>query len=313
MPDNGKQIEDLQIAFKTSFVRNIGNGDNTSFWNDLWIGNNCLSSLFPRLFRLDARTNVTVKNVVAVPGINAAVPVINDAVIDHTAPTIQVQAADSEPSSAQTAAAHLIAATGFFTAVQEPVAAEGPSPEDVQRVAADRSYCWAWNRPPTGNHSEETIWNSLVPKKIELFAWRAFQKRIPVRMELDKRGIDLHSVRCPLCDDDLETVDHVLIFCKHAQEVWNRVFNWWKRGNFTLYSLREILRGHIDIWQAVLWSTAYFIWKNRNNKVFLDKSFNGPIALSEIQICSFDWISRRTKGCTLDWCVWLTNPDSYLH
>ncbi|XP_071715217.1 uncharacterized protein [Rutidosis leptorrhynchoides] len=105
-----------------------------------------------------------------------------------------------------------------------------------------------------GNQGEETIWNSLVPKIIELFAWRAFLKRLPMRMELDKRGIDLHSVRCPLCDDYLETVDHVLIFCNHAQEVWNRVYNWWNRGNFSQFSLREFFQGDIDIWQAVTWS-----------------------------------------------------------
>ncbi|XP_071724716.1 uncharacterized protein [Rutidosis leptorrhynchoides] len=161
-------------------------------------------------------------------------------------------------------------------------------------------------------HRDETIRNSLIPKKIELFAWRALQKRLPVRMELDKRGIDLHSVRCPLCDDDLETVDHVLIFCKHAQEVWTRVYNWWNRGSFSHFSINELLRGDINIWQAVTWSTSYFIWRNRNNKVFHDKSWNAPVALNEIQVCSFDWISRRIKGSTIDWNVWITNPVSYL-
>ncbi|XP_071694498.1 uncharacterized protein [Rutidosis leptorrhynchoides] len=72
------------------------------------------------------------------------------------------------------------------------------------------------------NHPQESLRNNLVPKKIEIFVWRALKKRLPVRVELDKRGIDLHSVRCPICDDDLESVDHSLINCKFSMDVWSR-------------------------------------------------------------------------------------------
>ncbi|XP_071700634.1 uncharacterized protein [Rutidosis leptorrhynchoides] len=88
--------------------------------------------------------------------------------------------------------------------------------------------------------SNETMKNNLVPKKIEIFVWRACQKRLPVRIELDKRGIDLNSVRCPLCDDDLETVDHSLIFCKCAMDVWDRVFAWWGFGSMSNLSINEV-------------------------------------------------------------------------
>ncbi|XP_071694711.1 uncharacterized protein [Rutidosis leptorrhynchoides] len=159
---------------------------------------------------------------------------------------------------------------------------------------------------------DETIRNPIVPKKIEIFAWRALKKRLPVRIEFDKSGIDLHSVRCPLCDDDLESVDHILIFCKHAQEVWVKVFKWWNRDFFSSFSVNEILRDGNTIWQAVTWITSYLIWKNRNTMVFQGKCWNAPVALNEIQVISFDWISRRLKGISIDWYTWLTNPNSYL-
>ncbi|XP_071718039.1 uncharacterized protein [Rutidosis leptorrhynchoides] len=72
--------------------------------------------------------------------------------------------------------------------------------------------------------------NNLVPKKLEVFVWKAMKRRLPVRIELDKRFIELHSVRCPLCDDDLESVEHSLLFCKHAFEVWDRIYKWWNLG-----------------------------------------------------------------------------------
>ncbi|XP_071704379.1 uncharacterized protein [Rutidosis leptorrhynchoides] len=75
--------------------------------------------------------------------------------------------------------------------------------------------------------AKENARNKLVHKKIELFAWRTLRKRIPTWVQLDKKGIDLKSVRCPMCDDELEAVEHVLIFCKYAMDIWIRVFNWY--------------------------------------------------------------------------------------
>ncbi|XP_071729199.1 uncharacterized protein [Rutidosis leptorrhynchoides] len=78
-----------------------------------------------------------------------------------------------------------------------------------------------------GTNCVETLRNNLVPKKVEVFVWRARRRRIPVLEELDKRGIDLHSLRCPVCDEDIETVEHSLIFSKHAYGVWAKVYDWW--------------------------------------------------------------------------------------
>ncbi|XP_071707979.1 uncharacterized protein [Rutidosis leptorrhynchoides] len=100
----------------------------------------------------------------------------------------------------------------------------------------------------SGNISaQETLRNSLVPKKLELLVWRANLKRLPVRVELDNRGIDLDSVRCPLCDEDLETIDHAFIFCNQVMDIWNRVFSWWGFGNISSFSINEILQDNVPV------------------------------------------------------------------
>ncbi|XP_071689228.1 uncharacterized protein [Rutidosis leptorrhynchoides] len=169
--------------------------------------------------------------------------------------------------------------------------------------------------------SHETYRNSLVPKKFEIFAWRVLKKRIRVRLKLDKQGIDLHSVRCSICDDDLESVDHCLISCKYSMEVWNRVYSWWKIGSFSNLSIGEILRGNAPIpltnfgrliWQAVECVCAYYNWKNRNNLVFRGKSWTIPVMLNEIQSKSFEWISQRLRKKIFNWHAWLSDPYIYL-
>ncbi|XP_071714935.1 uncharacterized protein [Rutidosis leptorrhynchoides] len=37
-------------------------------------------------------------------------------------------------------------------------------------------------------NTQSTLRNHLVPRKVELFVWRALKKRLPVRIELDKRA-----------------------------------------------------------------------------------------------------------------------------
>ncbi|XP_071708159.1 uncharacterized protein [Rutidosis leptorrhynchoides] len=113
----------------------------------------------------------------------------------------------------------------------------------------------------TGSLSDTpTMRNNFVPKKLKIFVWRLVKRRLPVRIELDKRGIDLHSVRCLLCDDDTESIDHTFIFCSYGMEVWNKVYRWWGLGNFVNLSTNEILRGNSSsamscfgnkVWQAV--------------------------------------------------------------
>ncbi|XP_071700329.1 uncharacterized protein [Rutidosis leptorrhynchoides] len=139
----------------------------------------------------------------------------------------------------------------------------------------------------------QTLINQLVLRKLEIFVWRAIKKCLPVRIELDNHGIDLPVVRCL------------------------------NLGNFTNLSSSEILRGNtnnsvnmstfgVKIWQAIERISAYYIWKNRNNVIFKNKSWSRSVAFNEIQIKSFEWISQRSRGRKFDWLTWLSNPSCYL-
>ncbi|XP_071726989.1 uncharacterized protein [Rutidosis leptorrhynchoides] len=137
----------------------------------------------------------------------------------------------------------------------------------------------------------ETLKNYLVMKKVEIFMWRVLKRRVPVHIELDKRGIDLESVRCPLCDDDVETIDHALFFCRHSMDLWVKIYKWWGFSSITNLSLNEAFRGHCNrstsplgslVWQALKWLFAYFIWWNRNQKVFANSCWSSSTALMEI-------------------------------
>ncbi|XP_071709050.1 uncharacterized protein [Rutidosis leptorrhynchoides] len=161
----------------------------------------------------------------------------------------------------------------------------------------------------TLNTRSATIHNFLVPLKVEIFVWRLLKRRLPVRVELDKRAIDLHSTRCPVCDDDIESIDPIFIFCKFTMEVWDRVYKWWNLGFNSNLSLNEVFRGKTNramsyiesiVWQAVEWTCGYILWKHRNLKVFTRVLWCVVNTLLEIQLKSFEWISLRYKKKKID-------------
>nr|GEU36949.1 reverse transcriptase domain, reverse transcriptase zinc-binding domain protein [Tanacetum cinerariifolium] len=66
--------------------------------------------------------------------------------------------------------------------------------------------------------------------------------------------------------------------------------------------------GSKDLWQAVLWVTGYYIWKKRNDQVFKNKGDSAVRVFHEIQLRSFEWISRRSKNRNFSWEKWIEIP-----
>ena len=63
------------------------------------------------------------------------------------------------------------------------------------------------------------------------------------------------------------------------------------------------------IWQAVIWTSGYYIWKERNARVFGNKVSSVNKIFQDIQLKSFEWIVRRSKKYkAIDWQQWLRDP-----
>ncbi|GJY96661.1 reverse transcriptase domain, reverse transcriptase zinc-binding domain protein [Tanacetum coccineum] len=143
---------------------------------------------------------------------------------------------------------------------------------------------------------QETLWNKLVPKKVNIFVWRALKGRLPVRVELDRIGIDLDSVLCPSCNNKVETCAHCLTTCGLAMSVWEKIFNWWKVRDVNVFSIDEFFasNGNVNVptflsrvWQVVVWS-RYFISKARNVRVFGQKVSSTNKIVQDIQLKSYE-------------------------
>ncbi|XP_071728309.1 uncharacterized protein [Rutidosis leptorrhynchoides] len=223
----GVAMDELQVAFSRSFTKTIGDGGSTLFWLEHWIGSDKLCNLFPRLFRLEMTQNASVKdryyksngqnisswNWSRIPTGRTAAEL--DSLINLLS---SFEGNCNNPDTWRWA----FASNGLFTVKQ------------LSNILDEQIL---------GQFSSQqlTLRNSLVPKKIEIFVWRTLKGRFPVKLELDKRGIDLHSLRCPLCDCDLESDNHALISCKFAEDIWCRIYKWWNVGPFVPSNISDVL------------------------------------------------------------------------
>ncbi|XP_071695376.1 uncharacterized protein [Rutidosis leptorrhynchoides] len=114
---------------------------------------------------------------------------------------------------------------------------------------------------------------------------------------------------------DIETVKHILFSCQVAKDMWAKVLKWWGY-NSAIFEYEDIFNGTFGYvahdhkrnrWQAVYWVVCYILWKNKNAKVF-KKLETVPSLFNEVQVLSYDWISRRCKGHNMDWLQWFSHP-----
>ncbi|GJV86471.1 reverse transcriptase domain, reverse transcriptase zinc-binding domain protein [Tanacetum coccineum] len=171
------------------------------------------------------------------------------------------------------------------------------------------------------NGRQETLWNKWIPKKVNIFMWRALKGRISVQDQLDRRGIDLDTTLCPCFNSIVESCIHSLVLCNFAMSMWEKIFNWGKLRNVNTFSIGEIFTANRNVviprysshlWQAVIWTSIYFIWNIRNELVFNRKVSSVTKIVQDIQLKSFEWITKRMRNSSeIDWNQWIREPLKY--
>ena len=73
---------------------------------------------------------------------------------------------------------------------------------------------------PSTDFPSRSIWNPIVPPKLDFFAWEASWGKVLILDKLKRRGIPLAN-KCFLYEDDEETIDHLLVHCSRAKMLWD--------------------------------------------------------------------------------------------
>ena len=147
-------------------------------------------------------------------------------------------------------------------------------------------------------------WNKVLPLKVNINTWRIVHKRVLTRSNLDTRGVDLDSIRCPICDNGIESEEHIFVMCNVAREAWKNILLWWKIDNTSINNLYDAINladrvslptKLLKAFDVVVQTTLWFLWKFRNNVVFSSKRPRKELIFNDIKLYSFVWISNRLK------------------
>ncbi|GJR19341.1 putative RNA-directed DNA polymerase, eukaryota, reverse transcriptase zinc-binding domain protein [Tanacetum coccineum] len=114
---------------------------------------------------------------------------------------------------------------------------------------------------------------------VNIHTWRATMDRLPTRYNLDARGMDLDSNRCPICDGCVKTSELFFIDYTIAHGLWKMISSWWKLGDYpkvfnNLLSwsdsvdIHDLAKQGLDV---VIQTTSWVIWQYRNRVCFDSK------------------------------------------
>lgn len=69
------------------------------------------------------------------------------------------------------------------------------------------------------NNLWKALWNLKVPPKVKNFLWKACNAAVPTNGALFRRRCKV-SAGCPVCADEAETMEHMILFCEWARVTW---------------------------------------------------------------------------------------------
>jgi hypothetical protein len=87
------------------------------------------------------------------------------------------------------------------------------------KLAYDRFFLGAVQFEPY-----KRIWETWAPPRCKFFMWLASLNRCWTADWLARRGLD-HPIHCMLCEQEEETIQHILVSCVFSREVWFRVLS----------------------------------------------------------------------------------------
>jgi hypothetical protein len=122
----------------------------------------------------------------------------------------------------------------------------------------------------------ERIWKSWTPDKCHLFLWLVAHNYCWTANRLAHRNLP-HLDRCPLCDKEEETINHLLVNCVFAHQFWFNLLqpigmtkmapepseasfdDWWRR---VISSAISTLKGGLN---SLLILVAWTPWQHGND------------------------------------------------
>ncbi|GJR76646.1 RNA-directed DNA polymerase, eukaryota [Tanacetum coccineum] len=72
-----------------------------------------------------------------------------------------------------------------------------------------------------------TRWVKSVPIKVNIIAWKVKSNALPTRFNISRRGMDIDSIVCPICNAGVELTNHIFFQCVVGVTDYGTISSWW--------------------------------------------------------------------------------------
>jgi hypothetical protein len=298
----------------SEIIRKMGNGANTKFWKDCWLGPIPLCAKFPCLFSISLQKEETIANLLSpnvAEGWNFSwrrrLFVWETGLLEELLLSLRSVVL----STGEDEWGWRPELGGEFSVRSAYALVSGLL---IDRVILSTDAQTVFN----------AIWKCYAPSKVLGFVWMLLHDRVPTRLNLFRRKVitEIGDTSCVFCGEETETVTHLFLYCKFISQVWERVFAWLGLDFSLPHSINSLLhfvmsttgrkqvrKGLISICCAVLWT----IWRHRNNIIFDNGGVNGRGLLDDVMITSWKWWIGRGNSQPCLYYEWFAEPGLCLH
>ncbi|CAN1164788.1 Putative ribonuclease H protein At1g65750 [Linum perenne] len=165
-----------------------------------------------------------------------------------------------------------------------PLGPEGHSDQLVWHFESSRNFsvrsCYRHLRAMTIPHNQPAdestkklwkwLWQLDLPPKIKFFLWRVCRNAVPTKAGLFRKGCG-NSLICLTCNDNEETLEHLLFHCPVSLSFWQQIMpllHYPAPDQQTKSWFSTIASSVSDSTATQIGFTIWYIWKMRNELVF---------------------------------------------